>query len=482
MVGAPTKRSTQRGGESRPWRLWCLSVALLTFVALPSAAQEALTDNNFQVDLIATPALGSSRIIGMAGASTALAEGVDSVPYNPAGYAARTSWERDWWEFELGFSLQFPGAYARTDYFLNGRESALGVDDFSAVDLSGRLQLGDLGFGASTSIQNYRLRSSPTSIDVTTTRLGAGYAFLDGQLVVGAGLRILAFDLVESDIPLVSFTGTSVELGAIIRPAERRWRVGAAIRSPVSATVASEEVAQVGDTWLPRSAGTPWEFSGGFAWQWFERPFNPRHLREKNVRRGLMARLRRRWCERERTQRVAETGAEPGGGNGPCGTAHRPQSPSWWAAENRRREVERAELNVEAQRRQEEFHDLWRAIYESRPRRFFLLSADLIVLGRMQDGVGVDAFVRQVRHTRGANISVGLRVGAETEIWPNHLKIRFGSYLEPARYEGVRSRVHGTAGFDLHLFRFLGVEWRLTTYIDGAARYINYGVSLGTWH
>ena len=60
--------------------------------------------------------------------------------------------------------------------------------------------------------------------------------------------------------------------------------------------------------------------------------------------------------------------------------------------------------------------------------------------------------------------------------------MRFGSYLEPARYEGVSSRVHGTAGFDLRLFRFLGVEWRLTAYIDGAARYVNYGISIGTWH
>lgn len=457
-------------------------MAFFTFVTGHSAAQEPLTGNDFQVDLIATPALGSSRIIGMAGTSTALAEGVDSVPYNPAGYAARTSWERDWWEYELGFSLQFPGAYARTDYFLNGRESALGVDDFSAIDISGRLQLGDLGFGASTSIQNFRLRSSPTSIDVTTTRLGAGYAFLDGQLVIGAGLRILAFELVENNVPLVSFTGTSFELGAIIRPAERRWRVGAALRTPVSATVASEEVAQVAGTWLPRSAGTPWEFSAGFAWQWFERPFNPRHIREKDVRRGLMARLRRRWCERERTQRIAETGAVPEPGAGRCGTTDHPQSAAWWAAENRRRAGERAELHAEAQRRQDDFHDLWRAIYESRARRFFLLSADLIVLGRVEDGVGVDAFVRQERHARGADISVGLRLGAETEVWPNLLKLRFGSYLEPARYEGVRARVHGTAGFDLRLFRFLGIEWRVTAYIDGAARYINYGISVGPWH
>ena len=458
-------------------------VALCVWLQVGAAfAQEPITNNDFNIDLIATPALGSSRTIGLAGASTAIAEGVDGVPYNPAGYATRYSWERDWWEFEIGVGIQFPGAYSASDYFLNGRARALGVDHFSAIDLAGRIQLGDLGFGASSLLQFFRLRETDaTSIDITTTRLGAGYAFLNGQLVIGADLRILAFDLSQNNQPIVSFTGMGAEVGVIIRPSAQRWRIGAALRSRISASIVTDSRRQVAGFWLPTTVASPWEFSAGFAWQWFERPFNSRFIREKNVSRGLLSRLERRWCERERAQRVVETGhhAER---IGDCGLGDRPHSAGWWRGEERRRRDERRAMRVEAQRRQDEFHDLWRSVYDSRPRRYVLLTADVLILGRTTNAIGVDAFVRQERFRRGDDISVGLRVGAETEIWPNRLKIRLGTYLEPSRYENVNLRVHVTAGFDLHVFRFLGTEWRITAFLDGARRYFNWGLSIGTWH
>ncbi len=481
LTRIPRSRAEGRDGRSLGWLRLAFCVSCVAVCHEPAAAQGPITASDFAIDLVTTPALGSSRIIGLAGASTALAEGVDAVPFNPAAYAARTSWERDWWEWEVGLSVQFPGAFATTDFFGSGRDS-LGVDEFSALEMSGRLQLGDLGFGTSVVIQNYSLRAdSATRIDLNTTRIGAGYALLDGQLVIGGGVRVVSFDLSEAMAgDLVQFTDTSGELGVIVRPATRRWRVGAALRTPLSAGTLGDRSGRVGDFWLPTSFESPWEFSVGFAWQWLARPFNPRFLREKNVQRGLLAELRERWCVRQRRQRAEETGRP--WGEIPCTGAERPRNRGWWRAERSRRTEERQRMVEEAERRQAALHALWEAHYESRPRQFILLTADLILLGRTPNAIGLDAFARQERIRRGADLSVGLRVGAESEVWPHRLKLRLGTYLEPARYEGTRARIHGTGGFDLRLLRLFGTDWRITVFVDVADNYVNWGLGFGSWH
>lgn len=470
---------------------------LLSAGTAHAQVREAIVDNDFEVDLLATPASGSSRTIGLGGAAVALAEGVSAVGVNPAGYAARTSWELDWWEYELDLSLQFPGSFSSADYFLNGRGRSLGVNHFLAVEAAGRLQLGNLGFGAQVRIEEYRLRTeSRSSVSVSTTRLGGGYAFANGQFVLGGGVRIASFDLTASEavadgpvpgefITLVSFRAVGAELGAVLRPEHARWRIGAAMRSPVRAVVVGDEVRRAGGFWIPRAANYPWEFAAGFAYQWLERPLNPVFQAQKNVARGLRARLRERWCAREALQVERERSRgeyEPGAEDSDCNGAPRPSSAAWWSQEQARRDAERANSGSEAERLQDEMGDFQRAIYESRPRRYVLLSADLLILGRTDDGVGIDSFVRQERFRRGAEITVGARVGVETEAIVDRLKLRFGTYFEQARYEDVGSRIHGTAGFDLRLFRFIGTEWRLTSFVDVASRYVNWGVSIGAWH
>ena len=203
------------GGVVRVRNLFVVLAFALASMCAPLRAQAPLTSSDFNIDLLATPALGSSRTIGMAGAYTALAEGVDGVTYNPAAWGARASWERDWWDYELGLGIQFPGAYVASDYFLNGRGRDLGVDHFSAVDFSGRLQLGDLGFGATSSLQDFRLEAEgDTRFDVNTSRFGAAYALFDGQLVLGLGVRFVDFDMVQGETPLVSFSGVTGEGGS----------------------------------------------------------------------------------------------------------------------------------------------------------------------------------------------------------------------------------------------------------------------------
>ena len=129
-----------------------------------------------------------------------------------------------------------------------------------------------------------------------------------------------------------------------------------------------------------------------------------------------------------------------------------------------------------------------RAEYEALPRFYWLATADVLVLGPAPNAIGVDAFLDQERRPSGRYPSVAARVGTEVEPWLNRLKLRLGSYLEPARNSGVNPRVHGTAGLDVRLFTwdlFGAMEpfsVRLGGMVDVAVRYFNWGVGIGLWH
>ena len=68
-------KSTGRG--------WVVVAALGVAAASPASnrarAQEPLTRNDFAIDLVDGPVLGSGRIVGLGGAYTAIAEGIDEL-------------------------------------------------------------------------------------------------------------------------------------------------------------------------------------------------------------------------------------------------------------------------------------------------------------------------------------------------------------------------------------------------------------------
>jgi hypothetical protein len=77
----------------------------------------------------------------------------------------------------------------------------------------------------------------------------------------------------------------------------------------------------------------------------------------------------------------------------------------------------------------------------------------------------------------------------ETEILPDWFKLRVGTYGEPTRFATSSTRIHGTVGFDVKVFPWTAfglydedTEWRITTCLDAAPRYLGWGVSIGVWH
>ncbi|MFO0570549.1 MAG: hypothetical protein U0263_33230 [Polyangiaceae bacterium] len=118
------------------------------------------------------------------------------------------------------------------------------------------------------------------------------------------------------------------------------------------------------------------------------------------------------------------------------------------------------------------------------------MSSSLLVTGPVKDAVGVESFIERRVQRSGQKATFTPRLGVESEVVPRWLKLRAGSYGEPTRFSsrGARARLHGTVGFEQKLFPWTvfglfddGTEWRLSGALDGARRYLSWGVSLGVW-
>jgi hypothetical protein len=134
--------------------------------------------------------------------------------------------------------------------------------------------------------------------------------------------------------------------------------------------------------------------------------------------------------------------------------------------------------------------DAWnqRVAGDWRDERSLVLAADLWVFGPADPdgGASVGSFVDHRLQRADPGVDLSLRLGLEYEWKPGWVRLRAGSYFEPARYEGVTGRVHGTFGFDVRLlsFGFWGDRYRLrfSLAVDAARRYGNGIASLGFWH
>ena len=120
-----------------------------------------------------------------------------------------------------------------------------------------------------------------------------------------------------------------------------------------------------------------------------------------------------------------------------------------------------------------------------RDERALTAAADLVITGPSEHGYGLEAFGMRELQRSGRATVVSIRAGAELEWLPGRLRVRAGSYWEPARFDGVRGRVHATVGADLRVFEtyLFGLRrGRISGTADVAARYRNLALSIGFWH
>ncbi len=443
----------------------CLVVAALLSVE-SATAQEPLQDGEYVLEYAPGVIAGTSRIRGLGGAFTALASGVDAIPWNPAAYASRELWENDWFEWEVGLGLSV--AVIGNDYFNSGRPLRDVSPDIVFADLGFRMQFADLGIGGLLKVQSLSIPAGPDSaaleLVLSTLHAGGGYQLFKGQLVAGVGIRAAIMSAEDAHaVKLISFTGLGLEAGAMLRLGDEPWRLGVAFRSTVRSQIerVNDEASATGLA-FPKEVTLPWEVQAGFAYQLGERPLNRKWHKKLRSHKSTTAVLRD--CLKLPSDEL-------------CPPTMSSEAEAFAALpETEQRAVVDAHL------------DALRVARDMVRGQYVLISSEVLIQGPTHNATNLEGFVLGSRIVAGDDVTVGVRLGVEAEVIEDWLRIRGGSYLEPSRVQGRSLRPHGTLGFDLKLFTWDLFELvdpfsiRLSTAGDVAKDYLNVGLSIGFWH
>lgn len=392
------------------------------------------------IDTVRGPITGSTRLIGMGGAFVAIAEDTEGVAINPASVAVRVPHSWTPWSFGFGVDIAI-GAILPQDESNSSASETQEIEQNAAFfgSVAALLNYRHAGFGISAEAQRNAATRQDRAQGITPTDLAAdfgivhtnaGYGFLQGQLLLGLGARIIgvSFDRHSGGSGL-SNAGLGLELGVMIKPLFSQFRLAAAFRSSIEAS-------------LPAAPGepdstmhVPWEAALGFAYQFGQRPLNPPFTTARDHARRLAP-------ERKPTED----------------------------------ELKRAKRDL--------FEN-----YQRVQRRYVLISGELAMLEGGGDRVSIGQYWGDSDEQTSSRPVLSPRLGVESEVVAHVLRLRAGSYYEPSRTADSEDRLHGTAGLDVRLFRWnvFGLAdpfdyWRLSLAADAAREYLSTAFSIGFWH
>ena len=444
-----TSPDANEGNSPRRVALIALVLGCVTFGAnTPRAtAADKLTDqSNFALEPVHGPVLGGSRMIGLAGAYTAIAEESIGIPFNPAAVANRTYYSQSKFDWDLSFDFILPGIFQSDDFDFdtNGRPADY---DFIVFNITGQLQYGGFGGGVAYRSQIFTVtdpsdKATVFDFDLSIIQISLGYAFFSHQLVIGAGGRIGRFEVRYggSQIKLFAVQGGGYEAGAVLRP--RRWPVRLAVSFSSPLTSNKVQIAcKVGQCpkafKMPTGVALPWELRAGVAYRFGDRSFNPRPTFAA-------------------PKRKTPTASQP---------ASRPVSGKGAAAAPKKKAVDLDQ--------------------QYRGGFYVMVSAEAAIVGAVDNAISYDGFIGQIGERSGTSVTVSPRLGIESEVLRRRLRLRAGTYYEPNRIDGGSGRIHGTFAAALRLFDFSlwgARSLRFATAIDFARQYSNLSLSLGFWH
>jgi len=461
-----------------------------------SATPSPIHDNNYSIEFYQGPLIAPVRITGLAGAYIGYSEGVEGTATNAASPAVREPFSLKALDWDLTASFSFPGSYKNTDFDNRGQSSAQTPTSFSNflyLNVGAQIQYDLFGASVTGDLQQFDLGSEAANKPSLTLRIGrfhalGAYGVFNDQLVIGAGLRILALTVSENGGVLggsvLTMAGAAPEIGALVKPDGAPWRVGATVRAPVTAvntgssatTTDASGVARAGEFIVPRQVVQPWEVEIGVALQAGPRPLNPTWLNPEMQEAPIRLEISR--ARAERAVKYAEL------------LRHTPheyyatqqgqllrEEMAIQAIENQRLRYESARLL--AQRR---------ARYSNWPREKLLFVASALITGPDSNAIAVESFLDQTNEPFGQHVTVMPRFGVESEPVIDWVRVRAGTYIEPSRFQNGTARDHFTAGADFKLFPFdvfgllESTTWRASFAVDTAPRYFNWGVGIGIWH
>lgn len=389
-----------------------------------------LATSSYSIDFFQGPVLDSVRVTSLSGAYAPIAEGVEGMRVNTAAPAVRPLYSYKNTDFDLSLSFTSPGTLKNTDFDNNG-VPGFTYSSFLFSEVGVLVQTGEWGFGLALSSQKYTL-GQPSNATSPEQTLDVSL----GKLNLQAARSFFDGELSTG----LGFRGALLDMDVSSPNEDKQQLVNISGAAP-----------EIGALW------------------------SPHHL---PLRAALTARSRVRG-------RVAEDSPNKPNDAGDLVVNNR-YLPSvielpW-----------EVELGFAYQFGERPLNAPWplpREEYRRLPRRKVLLTSSLLLSGPVNNAIGVEAFLAQRVERSGQKATVTPRVGVEFEPVEGWLQLRAGSYLEPSRYQGKSSRLHGTAGLEARVFPWSvfglleeDTWWRISGFVDTSARYLGWGLSVGLWH
>ena len=373
------------------------------------------------LDFFQGPVVNDGRVVGLGGAYVSVAEGVAGHLVNPASFAVRpASFTNTWFDWDIGVS-QLASVGGDIDLDMSGNDGE--GDSALATQFGFNVKFGRFGIGIHGATQNHKLAVGDPEAEDAPQRL-----WEVDQSYGGFGLGWAFRD------------GVWV-VGVVIGSGQ------ATIKSPDTA----DQVVKFATALHPSTFGLLWA------------------PRRKRYRVGMSLRLPQRMLQAA-AARVAKLGEltipesvrMPGqlaiGGSWMFGDRQTNIRPTYGD-----RELKPCCVKPQALR-----------------RRYALVSADLIFIGSVSNGIGVRSYLDNKAQASGESAIVAARMGAESEVMPNRLQVRTGAYFEPSRFANSVGRMHWTIGGDVRVTAWW--DWRINFMADLAPAYQNYALGFGLWH
>jgi hypothetical protein len=395
---------------------------------LPGAGQPIAT-SGYSLDFFQGPVLDSVRVTSLAGAYAPIAEGVEGMRVNTAAPAVRPLYSYRSTDFDLSLSFTSPGTLKNTDFDNNG-VPGFTYSSFLFSEVGALVQTGPWGFGLALSTQRYTLGQPgdaarpDQTLDVSLGRVNLQVARSFLEGELIAGLGV---------------RGVVLDMNIVTPNAEE---------TPVAHLEGGSP--ELGVLWTPHHL-----------------PLRVAAAGRTRVRGGV---------QKDSPTRPDEQGDLRVDGRYLPSTIELP----WELEVGFAYQLGPRPLNAP--------WPLTKEQYQALPRSKVLLTSSLLVSGPARNAIGVEAFLAQRVERSGQQTTVTPRLGVEAEPVEGWLQVRAGSYLEPSRYQGRSSRLHGTLGVEARVFPWSvfglfadDTWWRVSGFMDASARYLSWGVSAGLW-
>ena len=424
------------------------------------------------IEISKTVVTGSPRVVGLGGAYTSVAEGLSGLVFNPASMGNRNGWTNDWWSWDGIFGLSFQ-PLENTDYENDGHTNG-NIQRQRTLHLGLSAQINWFGLGWTRSSRHYSVpvfiqgkgsheaeftfveHSLATGIHLEQYGIALGATAIIEQTEIAATdlngiLGGLPTGLLNQTVATAEMSGqgpagiSGIEFGGLFRPHGKPYRLGATLRLTYNQTTSKltnptsfEEL----NISLPNVVRSPSHLRIGASYQW-----GSDYNQSKRWESISLHRLKRRHSIEEEMPPDETPFVEP----------------------------------------------------ELRPG-YFLVSTDLVIIpaymGNTTSFRGPEGFAVDRYEVAGDSWNLGFHGGIETVPVPGWIRIRFGNYYEPSRFETVEGRIHFTGGIDLSMpHRWLLEKMELPRdiiaalnlpligqfYFDAAQDYLSLGLSIGIW-